>query len=154
VKHGANDFIRGNADLFIIGAVLGVERVKRLTLIGIITGGIVIAVGLLLFGTTIGKTGAQEVRIAGLLLVSFGAMGVAIPLYVDARRLQSANQRAVAQASQRRGTSQCALCGLDTASFWCTSHTVRLCPDCVPKHHDPARCLYKPLMRVPARKNT
>ena len=91
---------------------------------------------------------------AGLLAMSFGGMMIAIPLYVEARHLQ-AKQLATASHKGRSGAAfRCSICGMETASFWCTTHTVRLCADCVTKHDDYTRCLYKSLVRTVAAKRS
>ncbi len=129
---------------------VGAEQLKRLTRLAVLLGAGMIAIGLLVLATSI-KLPGTETRVAGMLLVSFGAMMISVPLYLDARRIQAEQERRAAQNS-KRGLAPCAICGTETASFWCTTHTLRLCPDCVPKHHDAARCLYKPLLRPAAAK--
>lgn len=108
-------------------------------------GGIAIVIGLLVILSGIGQTDAHELRLTGMLLMAFGALTAAIPLYIDARHIQAKN--APKQAANQRGVSRCVLCGKD-ATFSCTTHLLSLCADCVPRHHDTARCLYKPLIRA------
>lgn len=123
---------------------------KRWTLSLTLLGLALILAGLLVCASTMHHSGG-EIRAAGLLLMSFGAMVIAVPLYIDARRIQAEGQQAAA-AARRQGLPNCALCGTAVAGFWCTSHVVNLCPACVPRHHDPARCLYKPLLVSAANK--
>ena len=104
--------------------------------------------GLMALGSTFSQPGRDVTRGFALLLSSFGALVIAVPLYVDARRLQAKCRRADAQAA-KRNLSPCAVCGNPTATLWCTTHTQRLCPDCVPRHDDPTRCLYKSLRYGP-----
>jgi hypothetical protein len=128
----------------------GLLGVKRLTILTTICGGVMIAIGLVVVGSTAGKPNEQETRMAGMLAMSFGGMLVAIPMYIAARRLESERKTTNLRKGRMRGASRCATCGQETASFWCTTHTVRLCGDCVPKHDQPGRCLYKSLVSAPA----
>jgi hypothetical protein len=120
--------------------------VKRLTLWATVGGGILLITGLLALGSTIGTPSANATRGFALLLASCGAMIVAVPLYVDARRMQAEHQRA---ENSKRNLMPCAACGAPAAILWCTTHTQMLCPNCLPRHDDPLRCLYKSLRRGP-----
>jgi len=73
-------------------------------------------------------------------------------MYVEARRLQTARQDNLIKKGKARGAAKCSSCGMDTAAFWCTTHQMRFCADCVPKHDEPSRCLYKSLVQVAAAK--
>ncbi len=139
--------IAANAELPTDAFPLGTEQVKRMTWLAILLGGTLMAMGLITLAASL-RIGA-ETRITGMLLVSFGALAISVPLYLDARRMQARQKRDISQ-KRKRGLVPCAMCGTETATFWCTTHTVRLCADCVPEHHDAARCLYKPLLRAAA----
>jgi hypothetical protein len=121
--------------------------VKRITLVTTVFGGILLAVGLLFVGSSLAK-GEQDSRTAGMLMMSFAGMMVAVPLYIEARRLQAEHRAMVVQKGKARAAQRCSGCGMETAAFWCTTHTVRLCSECVPKHDEPSRCLYKSLVTV------
>jgi len=105
-------------------------------------GGVVVA------STVASGGGDQETRMAGLLAMSVAGMLIAVPMYVEARRLQSTRMASVIKKGKARGAAKCASCDMDTAAFWCTTHLARLCADCVPKHDEPSRCLYKSLVQV------
>jgi hypothetical protein len=122
---------------------------KRHTLVPIIAAIAVGLLGMAMFVSAI-QQHDQETRTLGLLLIAFAALAVAIPLYVDARRIQA--QHAKRPAQKREGLP-CAGCGTEVAGFWCTTHMQRLCANCVPKHDEPARCLYKSLLRTAVRAN-
>jgi hypothetical protein len=83
---------------------------------------------------------------AGLLLMSFGAMTVSIPLYLGARRIEAEHRRATKQNEKQGVLARCATCGIDAAIFWCTTHRLRFCANCVAQHHDSKSCLYMPLL--------
>lgn len=121
---------------------------KRLTLLTTIGGTIMIAAGILVVASTMQHAGEQEMRMAGLLAMSFGGMVISIPLYFQARRLQTDRMQTAVRKGKIRAASRCAGCGMETAIFWCTTHTVRLCPDCVPQHDDGSRCLYRSLVHT------
>lgn len=107
------------------------------------------AIGGVVVATTVASGGGdQETRMAGLLAMSMAGMLIAVPLYVEARRLQSKRMENVVKKGKARGAAKCALCEMDTAAFWCTTHLARFCADCVPKHDEPNRCLYKSLVQV------
>jgi hypothetical protein len=125
---------------------VGRRIVKRLTLISTLGGAALIALGIVVVGSTVGHTGDQEMRMGGLLAMSFGGMVVAVPLYFQARRLQTNRVHTALRKGKVRGATRCATCGMETAMFWCTTHTVRLCADCVPAHDDGNRCLYRSLV--------
>jgi len=120
--------------------------VKRLFLGMAIAGGIIVFLGLVVLGSTLWHPEETETRTLGMLLTAFGAMAVSVPLYLEARRIQSALNKSK-QDLKRKGASRCAACGEDVASFLCTSHSIGLCLKCIPDHHDPARCLYKPVLQ-------
>lgn len=123
----------------------GPGSVKPITLVTTIFGGILLAVGLLFVGASLAK-GEQDSRTAGMLMMAFGGMMIAVPLYIEARRLQAEHQAKVLQKGKARAAQRCSACGMETAAFWCTTHTVRLCSECVPKHDEPSRCLYRSLV--------
>jgi ABC-type xylose transport system permease subunit len=118
--------------------------VKRSILFLVTLGGLLVAMGLVATASTIGEQDKDITRNVSLLLASFGGMVVAIPLYVDSRRIQAQFRR----ETTKRNLSPCAVCGQPLATLWCTTHTVRICPDCLPKHDSPNRCLYKALRRA------
>ena len=118
---------------------------KRITLVTSVFGGILLAVGLLFVAASLAK-GEQDTRTAGMLVMAFGGMIVAVPLYIEARRIQAEHQAKVLQKGKARASQRCSSCGMETAAFWCTTHTVRLCSECVPKHDEPSRCLYRSLV--------
>jgi membrane protein DedA with SNARE-associated domain len=128
--------------------------VRRSTLWATIAGTVLIGIGLLIMAAALKGSGSQEPRIAGLLLMAFGAMVISVPMYIDGRRLQAEYLKKSTRSGKARGASRCSSCGLENASLWCTTHTVRLCSDCVPKHDDGTRCLYKSLTRAPARQKS
>jgi hypothetical protein len=105
--------------------------------------------GLMTLGSTLGGPGNEATRGFALLISSFGALMVAVPLYVDARRLQAECRAAENIQTGKRNLSPCAVCGAPAANLWCTTHTQRICPDCLSRHDDPVRCLYKSLRRGP-----
>jgi hypothetical protein len=121
--------------------------VKRITLVTTIFGGILLAVGLLFMVASLAK-GEQDSRTAGMLAMSFAGMLIAVPLYIEARHLQAEHQATVLQKGKARAAQRCSGCGMETAAFWCTTHTVRLCAECVAKHDEPSRCLYRSLITV------
>jgi hypothetical protein len=84
--------------------------------------------------------------IAGAVF-SFGAMTIAIGLYVKARFLQEQQpQRTVVSektnAQQRRGG--CNLCGTETPVIQCKAHQLELCGNCLTRHYDYRSCQYIP----------
>jgi hypothetical protein len=123
-------------------------NVSRLASLTAVFGGIVMLIGLIVLGTTFSQPKSEATRAFAMLLSSFGALMVSVPLYVDARRLQLEYRRTESQAA-KRNLSPCSVCGAPTATFWCTTHTQKLCPDCVTRHDDPTRCLYKSLRYGP-----
>jgi cytochrome c biogenesis protein CcdA len=118
--------------------------VKRLTLIGVIAGALFILVGLVTIGSTVGQDEPTETRSAAMLIMSFGGMMIAIPLYVEAR--QSTQTEKKAAASQSDSRLRCFVCGKSTAALRCEKHKARLCLDCLSRH-DEAQCFYVPLSR-------
>jgi hypothetical protein len=108
----------------------------------VIFGALLIGMGALTSLSTLGKSGEEITRGVGLLMASFGGMTVAMALYIEAARMRAEFRRAEA-VSAKRNLSPCAVCGKPAATFWCTTHTTRLCPECLPKHDDVSRCLYK-----------
>ena len=127
--------------------------VKRSTLCAAVFGGTVLFVGLAALASTFGQPNRDLVRATGTFLAGFGCLVAAIPLYVDARRMQD-QFRAAQNSGTKRNLAPCALCGAPAATFRCTTHTLRLCPDCVPRHDDSARCLYKAMVRISTAKPT
>ena len=114
---------------------------KRITLVTTIVGA-----GLLLVGIVFIAGGEQESRGMGLLAMSFAGMIIAIPMYIEARALQAEFRAKTLQKGKTRSAQPCANCGMDTGAFWCTTHQVRLCADCVAMHDEPTRCLYRSLI--------
>ena len=114
---------------------------RRIIIAVVVLGGALIVLGLMLFLSAIGKSGEDLTRQMGLLLASFGGMVVAVPLYIEASRIRAEFRRA--EAAPKRNLSPCAVCGKPAAILWCTTHTTRICVDCLPKHDDSTRCLYK-----------
>jgi hypothetical protein len=119
--------------------------VKRLTLSGIIAGVLLIFLGIVTVGSAGSQSAQTETRAAGLLLMAAGAMVVAIPLYIDARRMQSQKKKQVAQTEARL---RCFVCGSEVATMRCQKHMVRLCYDCIPQHDEGEQCYYVPLNRT------
>lgn len=124
---------------------------NRVTLFSTITGGILLLVGALILLSAVTGVGSSDTRGAGLLMMSFAGMIISIPLYIEARRHQSNRLETVIKKGKARSAAKCGGCGMDTAAFWCTTHLVRLCADCVPKHDEPTRCLYKSLVQIAAK---
>lgn len=117
---------------------------KRLTLLGILAGALLIAVGVITIGSTVGQSEGHETRTAGMLLISFGGMIIALPLYIEAR--QNAETRKKAAANSNDARLRCLTCGDPNATMRCEKHKVRLCPNCISQHDEP-QCFYVPLSR-------
>lgn len=118
---------------------------KRSILLTTILGSIFIFIGLIMLGATLNDTELKDMRSGGILLMAFGAMAIAIPMYIDARRMVA--ERKESKQAARKGAPRCIVCGEDSASFWCTSHSVGVCLNCIPAHHDGTRCLYRPILQ-------
>jgi len=118
---------------------------KRLTLLGIVVGIALLLLGIVVIGSTNTDGTRYETRTAGMLLMSLGAMAVAIPLYIDARRMQSRKQK---QLSQTDARLRCFVCGSAIATMRCQKHMVRLCHDCISQHDEGEPCYYIPLSRT------
>jgi hypothetical protein len=125
---------------------------KRITLFTTVVGGLLMALGFLFVAASMSGTREQDARAMGMLIMAFGGMIVAVPMYVEARRLHSNELAKVLQKGKARAAQRCSGCGMETAAFWCTTHTLRLCADCVAKHDEPSRCLYKSLVSAAAAK--
>ena len=121
---------------------------KRFTLVTTILGSVLLVFGGIVLASTVAGGGDQGTRTAGMLAISFAGMIIAVPMYIEARRLQTEVLDSKVKKGKTRGAIRCGGCGMDTAAFWCTTHTVRLCADCVPKHDEPSRCLYKSLLQI------
>ncbi len=118
---------------------------KRATLLTTIAGGVFILLGLILLASTLGNAETQDARAGALLAIAFGCMVIAVPMYIDARRIVTV-QKESKQAALRKG-SRCILCGDEVASFYCTNHSVGVCLSCLPDHHDANLCLYRPIIQ-------
>jgi hypothetical protein len=118
----------------------------------VLAGVILIVMGVLAFASTIGRPAEDTTRNVSLLLVSFGSMWVALVFYLEARKLRAEYQppSPPVAVAPKRTFALCAVCGLPTASLWCTTHTIKICPECLPQHDDPKRCLYKTVARTPS----
>jgi len=121
--------------------------VKRVTLAAAIFGGILILGGVLTALATIGHSNEEVLRGFGLVLISFGGMCIAIPVYLEGVRLRNQHRRADGAPVAKRNLSPCSVCSAPTASLWCTTHLIRICPACLPRHDEPSRCLYRTLGR-------
>src|SRR5512139_4022232 len=106
-----------------------------------------IVIGISFFLSALGKEADDTTRGVGLLLTSFGALVIAVPLYIEATVIRRKYQQAEI-GGVKKNLSPCSICNRPAASFWCTTHTVRLCSDCLPKHDEPSRCLYKTFGRA------
>lgn len=125
---------------------------KRITLITTILGALIFVSGTIVLMAAIAGNGAEETRTAGMLAMSFAGMMIAVPLYIDARRLQEKHKHTQAAAGAKgRPATRCNACGAPSARFWCTTHMQPFCPECVPKHDEPKSCLYKSLVHVAAK---
>jgi hypothetical protein len=93
-----------------------------------------------------GGSGEQASRSLGLLAMSFAGMIIAVPMYIEARALQADYRAKTLQKGKARGAQKCATCGMETGAFWCTTHLLRLCADCVTTHDEPTRCLYRSMI--------
>ncbi len=118
---------------------------KRATLLAIIAGALFFGFGLIVLVSTLGNPDSTDARAGSLLIMAFGAMIVAVPMYIDARRLVSEHKEAK-QAAVRKG-SRCIQCGEESATFYCTNHSIGLCLNCLPVHHNPNLCLYRPIVQ-------
>lgn len=118
---------------------------KRATVLTTIAGAVIMLLGLLALGSTLNDSELGEMRAAGMLIMAFGAMVIAVPMYIDARGM-IASKKEAKQAALRKGASRCIVCAEEIASFWCTSHSVGVCMNCIAEHHDNNRCLYKPIV--------
>ena len=119
---------------------------KRATLLTTIAGVCFILFGLILLGATVGNSETREMRAGGILIMAFGLMAVAVPMYIDARRLVTEHEESK-QAALRKGASRCIQCGEEAASFYCTNHSIGLCLNCLLDHHNPNLCLYRPIVQ-------
>ena len=119
---------------------------KRSILLTTIAGAAFILLGLVVMGATLNDAEMKDARMGGLLMMAFGAMVIAVPMYVDARRMVS-GQKESKQAALKRGASRCIVCGEEVAILWCTSHSVGVCLNCISEHHDGVRCLYRPILQ-------
>lgn len=76
----------------------------------------------------------------------FGAMMIAMGLYVKARFLQEQQPQRTLVAekanAQRRGG--CSLCGTETPVIHCKVHQLELCGNCLTRHYDYRSCQYIP----------
>ncbi len=97
-------------------------------------------------GASLNDSEMKDARTGGLLMMAFGAMVIAVPMYVDARRMIS-SQKESKQNALRKGASRCIVCGEEVSILWCTSHSVGVCLNCVAQHNDGSRCLYRPILQ-------
>jgi hypothetical protein len=121
--------------------------VKRIAFAVAIFGGVVILGGVLTALATIGHSGEDLVRAFGLVLISFGGICIAIPFYLLGLSLRRQYGRTDAPVA-KRNLSPCAVCSNPTATLWCTTHLMRICPVCLSRHDEPSRCLYRTLGRT------
>ncbi len=119
---------------------------KRSILLTTIAGAAFILLGLVFLGASLNDPELKDARMGGLLMMAFGAMVIAVPMYIDARRMLS-GQKESKQTAIRKGASRCIVCGDEIAILWCTSHSVGVCLDCISQHHDGTRCLYRPILQ-------
>jgi hypothetical protein len=119
--------------------------VKRFTLLGVIAGALLIVIGIIVMWSVNNETLRDQTRTAGMLVMSFGAMAIAIALYVDARQMQSKKKKEAAQTDARL---RCFVCGSAPATMRCQKHMVRLCYDCISRHDEGEQCYYAPLNRT------
>src|ERR1700736_3343962 len=85
-------------------------------------GALVLFLGLIVLGTSLGKTGDPDVLPAGAGLFSSGALAVAGGVYLKARALQTASssetpRKESANAGRTRGG--CELCGIEAPVVQC-----------------------------------
>lgn len=118
---------------------------------GALAGGVILIVmGILAFAATIGRSREDTTRNISLLLVSFGSMWPVPQFYLEGRKLRSEYQSPSAPIAMtsKRPFAPCGVCGLPAATFWCTTHSVKICPECLSPHDDPKRCVYKTMARA------
>ncbi len=119
---------------------------KRSILLTTIAGAAFILLGLVFLGASLNDPELKDARMGGLLMMAFGAMVIAVPMYIDARRMLS-GQKESKQTALKKGASRCIVCGEEISILWCTSHSVGVCLNCVAQHNDSSRCLYKPILQ-------
>lgn len=117
----------------------------------VVVGLILIGIGVLSVISALGIRGQEETRAFGMLMVSLGMLIIAVAHYIAGRRLLSVAEQRAKESAKIFRLFPCAICGGNAANFWCTTHSIKLCADCIPKHHDTDRCLYKPFLIRKAR---
>lgn len=124
----------------------------RLRLWATVTGITVILLGFMVLVSASGsRAELQETHGLGLLLVSLGVFIISIAHYVVGRSVTYAMDERMRDNEKGRRLFPCSICADNAATFWCTTHNTKLCTDCIRRHHDPARCLYKPFLAVKSR---
>ncbi len=83
----------------------------------------------------------------GLLMFSFGGVGVGLGMYLKARSMQSAPVSSPEPQAIRRAAGGCDLCGVETPAVHCRVHQLHLCGPCLAKHYDVRSCVYVPSQR-------
>jgi hypothetical protein len=115
-------------------------------------GTLVLLLGLLVLGVSLGKSGDPDELPAGAGLFSLGALTLAGGLYLKAKALQGASpvpeaprKESPTPAKNRGG---CELCGLEAPVVKCKTHQIQLCGGCLHQHYDIRSCLYVPGART------
>jgi hypothetical protein len=114
-------------------------------------GALVLLLGLMVLGVSLGKSGDQDELPVGAGLFSLGALAVAGGLYFKARALQGAivpeapRKEPVNTARPRGG---CELCGIEVPVVQCKTHQLQVCGGCLHQHYDIRSCIYVPSTRT------
>jgi hypothetical protein len=118
-------------------------------------GALVLFLGLIVLGVSLGKTGDPDELPAGAGLFSLGAVAIAGGIYLKAKALQQAiASEAPRKESANVGRSRggCELCGVEAPVVQCKIHRLPLCGTCLSQHYDARSCIYIPSSRGAAGK--
>jgi hypothetical protein len=118
-------------------------------------GTLVLFLGLIVLGASLGKSGDPDELPAGAALFSLGSLAIAGGIYLKAKALQQAiASEAPRKASANVGRSRggCELCGIEVPVVQCKIHRFQLCGTCLSQHYDARSCIYVPSTRGAAGK--
>jgi len=118
-------------------------------------GALVLFLGLIVLGTSLGKSGDPDALPVGAGLFSLGAVAIAGGIYLKAKAVQRASsseapRKESANAGRTRGG--CELCGIEAPVVQCKIHRLQLCGTCLSQHYDARSCIYVPSTRRAAGK--
>ena len=118
-------------------------------------GALVLFLGLIVLGVSLGSNGGPDELPAGAGLFSVGAVAIAGGIYLKAKALQRASspeapRKESANAGRTRGG--CELCRVEVPVVQCKIHRLQLCGTCLSQHYDVRSCIYLPSTRGAAGK--